>query len=150
MITLREITADTVRAICALRVAPGQEVFVAPNAISIAQAYFEPGAWFRAIHAEDEPVGFAMLYDPNRAVAPKSPDSCYLWCFMIATPFQRLGHGGAALAQLIDYARTLPSVKKFLLSYVPADGSPRDFYFRLGFRETGEIDEGEVVMGRQL
>ena len=150
MITLREINADTVRAICALRVAPGQEVFVAPNAISIAQAYFEPGAWFRAIHAEDEPVGFAMLYDPTRAVAPESPDCCYLWRFMIAAPFQRLGHGGAALAQLIDHARTLPDVKKFLLSYAPANGSPRDFYFRLGFRETGEIDNGEVVMGLQL
>ena len=61
MITLREINADTVRAICALRVAPGQEVFVAPNAISIAQAYFEPGAWFRAIHVEDEPVGVAYV-----------------------------------------------------------------------------------------
>ena len=49
VVTLREITGDTVRTICALRVAPAQERLVAPNAVSIAQAHFEPGAWFRAI-----------------------------------------------------------------------------------------------------
>ncbi len=150
MVTLREITAETVRAICALRVRPDQEALVAPNAVSIAQAHFEPAAWFRAIHADDEPVGFAMLYDPNRAVAPTDPDVCHLWRFMIAAPFQGRGHGGAALAQLIDHARGLPFVKTFRLSYVPADGSPRDFYFRFGFRETGERDEGEVVMDLAL
>ncbi|MEO8344856.1 MAG: GNAT family N-acetyltransferase [Betaproteobacteria bacterium] len=150
MITLREINADSVRTICALRVAPGQEVLVAPNAISIAQAYFEPAAWFRAIHADDLPVGFAMLYDPTRAVAPVASDTCYLWRFMIAAPFQRMGHGAAALAQLIDHARTLPNVKKFQLSYAPVDGSPREFYVRLGFHETGEVDDGEIVMGLQL
>ena len=72
-VSLREITADTVRTICALRVTPAQERLVAPNAVSIAQAHFEPAAWFRAIYAGDEPVGFAMLFDPTRAVAPEDP-----------------------------------------------------------------------------
>ena len=36
-VSLREITADTVREICRLRVAPGQEGFVAPVAESIAE-----------------------------------------------------------------------------------------------------------------
>ena len=45
-VSLREITADTVREICRLRVAPGQEGFVAPVAESIAEAYFSrwPGS----------------------------------------------------------------------------------------------------------
>ena len=144
--TLREIDADTVRTICALRVAPAQEHLVAPNAVSIAQAYFEPAAWFRAIYAGDEPVGFAMLYDPTRAKAPEHPDTCYLWRFMISAAYQRQGLGGTALAQLIDHARGLAQVKKFALSFVPDGAGPRDFYARYGFRETGELDEGEVVM----
>jgi hypothetical protein len=57
-VSLREITADTVREICRLRVAPGQEGFVAPVAESIAEAYFSPLAWFRAVYAGDTPVGF--------------------------------------------------------------------------------------------
>ena len=147
---MREINADTVRTICALRVAPAQERLVAHNAVSIAQAHFEPAAWFRAIYAEDEPVGFAMLYDPTRATAPERPDTCDLWRFMIAEQHQHRGYGGAALAQLIDHARTLAGVSKFSLSFVPADGGPRDFYARFGFRETGEVDEGEAVMDLAL
>ncbi len=146
VVTLREINADTVRAICALRVTPAQERLVAPNALSIAQAYFEPAAWFRAIYAGDEPVGFAMLNDPTRATAPEMPATCYLWRFMIAAPHQHKGHGGAALALLIEHVKTLAGVTTFTLSFVPADGSPRDFYARFGFRETGEVDDGEVVM----
>jgi hypothetical protein len=47
-VSLREITADTVREICRLRVAPGQEGFVAPVAESmvaesIAEAYDSQG-----------------------------------------------------------------------------------------------------------
>jgi diamine N-acetyltransferase len=145
-VTLREIVADTVRAICVLRVTPAQECLVAPNAVSIAQAYFEPAAWFRAIYAEDEPVGFAMLYDPTRAAAPEDPGTCQLWRFMIAAPHQCRGFGAAALTQLIAHVRTLAGVSKFQLSFVPVDGSPRDFYARFGFRETGEVDDGEVVM----
>ena len=145
-VALREITADTVRAICALRVAPAQERLVAPNAVSIAQAYFEPAAWFRAIYAGDEPVGFAMLYDPTRATAPECPDTCHLWRFMIAEPHQHHGYGGAALTQLISHSRSLLGVTKFSLSFVPDGVGPRDFYARYGFRETGEVDEGEVVM----
>lgn len=30
-------------------------------------------------------------------------------------------------------------------SWVPGDASPGDFYLRLGFVPTGEIDEGEIV-----
>ena len=57
-VSLREVTADTVRMICRLDVSEEQKHFVAPNAVSIAQAYFEPKAWFRAIYADETPVGF--------------------------------------------------------------------------------------------
>jgi len=145
-VTLREITRDTVRAVCRLEVAPAQTRLVAPNAFSIAQAYFEPAAWFRAIHAGDALVGFTMLYDPTRAVAPDDPSTCLLWRFMIAAQHQRRGYGATALALLIAHARTLPGVRSFALSYVPGEGSPRDFYARFGFAESGEVDEDEVVM----
>ena len=145
-VTLREIDADTVRTICALRVAPAQERLVAPNAVSIAQAYFEPAAWFRAISADDTPVGFAMLFDSTMAKAPEHPDTCHLWRFMIAAEHQRQGYGGAALAYLIVHARSLAGVTKFSLGFVPDGAGPRDFYARFGFRETGVVDEGEVLM----
>jgi diamine N-acetyltransferase len=146
VVTLREINAATVRAICMLAVAPEQQHLVAPNAASIAQAYFEPAAWFRAIYADDEPVGFAMLYDPTRTTTPERPGTCFLWRFMIDARYQRAGHGAAALQLLIQHVATLAGVARFGLSYVPAEHSPREFYARLGFLENGEMDGDEVVM----
>src|SRR5215207_5106102 len=56
--TLREITKETVREITRLDVGPDQQGLVAPNSVSIAEAYFEPKAWFRAIYSGEEPAGF--------------------------------------------------------------------------------------------
>lgn len=140
VVTLRAITKDTVFAICALKVAPGQEHFVAGNAISIAQAHFEEHAWFRAIYADETPVGFIMLSDN-----PDAP-AYYLWRLMIADGYQRNGYGRRAVEQLIEYVRTRPNATELLVSYVPGDGSPRDFYLGLGFEETGKMEDGEIVL----
>lgn len=88
VVALREITAKTVRIISLLDVAPGQDNLVAPNAFSIAQAYFHPEAWFRAIYADEVPVGFAMLEDWSQVdgVEPKlylNAPYVSLWRFMI-------------------------------------------------------------------
>ncbi len=72
------MTSQTVEDVCALSVAPGQERFVAPNAVSIAEAYFCKKAWFRAIYADETRVGFLMLHDdPQKG-------EYHLWRFMIA------------------------------------------------------------------
>jgi len=142
-IALREITRDTVRAICALDVAPSQRGFVARNAVSIAEAYFAPEAWFRAIYAGDEPVGFVML-----SVKPEAGEF-YLWRYMIAEGFQRRGYGEAALRQVIEHVRAL-GAKEFLTSTVPGEGSPRAFYESLGFVFTGQVDDGEEVLKLDL
>jgi diamine N-acetyltransferase len=139
-VALREITADTVRAICALKVAPAQKGYVATNAVSIAQAHFEPRAWFRAVYADDTPVGFVMLHvDPERA-------EYYLWRFMIAADHQGHGYGKQALDLVVEFVRTQPGATSLGSSFVPGDGGPRDFYIRYGFEETGEVDGGEHVI----
>lgn len=138
-VELREITAETVRAICRLKVAPDQDEFVAPNAVSIAEAYFHPTAWFRAIYADDEPVGFVMLDDD--AAKPLYT----LWRLMIAEGFQRRGYGRRALELLIEYVRTRPGATALMTSWVPGDGTPEPFYRKLGFEPTGEVDEGEII-----
>lgn len=139
-VTLREITADTVRAICGLRVSPGQEGFVAPNAVSIAEAHFSPIAWFRAIYADETPVGFVMLADDGEK------GEYFLWRLLIAADWQGRGYGRRALEHLIAYVLTRPNARELLTSYVPGEGSPRDFYRKLGFEDTGELDEDELVM----
>ena len=63
VVTLREITSETVRRVTDLEVAPEQRGFVAPNAVSIAEAHFAPGHWMRAIYADGQPVGFVLTFD---------------------------------------------------------------------------------------
>lgn len=139
-VTLREVTRENLHQILQLKVKPEQEQFVANNAVSIAQAYFEPKAWFRAIYAGETPVGFLMLSDD-----PDAPEY-YLWRYMIDARYQGLGFGRQALLLLIEHVRTRPDAKELLLSYVPAEGGPELFYAGLGFVNTGEVHDGENVM----
>lgn len=144
VVSLREVTADTLRSILRLKVSPQQEQFVADNATSIAQAYFEPKAWFRAIYADETPVGFVMLYDDT-----EKPEY-FLWRYMIDGRYQGLGFGRQALLQVIDIVRGRPGATEMLLSYVPAEGSPEPFYAGLGFINTGDVEDGENVMRLEL
>ena len=144
VVELREVTKDSVRAICLLQVEPGQRGFVAPNAVSFAEAMFEPKAWFRAVVADEVPVGFVMV-----SVDEDAPEY-YLWRFMIDGRYQGRGYGRAAIQQLIDHVRTLPNATELLVSYVPQPGGPEPFYRGLGFEPTGEMDGDEVIARRPL
>ena len=145
-VTLREVTRENLRDVLGLEVAPEQQRFVASNAISIAQAHFYPeAAWFRAIYADETPVGFLMLEDA--AGAPE----IFLWRFMIDRRFQNNGFGRRALELVLEHVRARPGTSALTLSHVPGDGSPGPFYQRLGFVHTGEKDEdGELLMRREL
>ncbi len=146
VISLREITADTVRQITSLAVRPKQQCFVASNAISLAQALFSPDAWYRAIYAGESPVGFVMLYDESLRTSPPPYPQVALWRFMVDTQFQGRGVGTAALEQVITHVRSKRLFSSLLVSYVPAPGCPEKFYLRAGFKHTGKVDGGEVVL----
>ncbi len=143
-ITLREITEETVRSVLQLEVSKDQKNFVAPNAVSIAQAHFSKNAWFRAIYANDTPVGFVMLY-----VDEDKPEYD-VWRFMVDKDHQGKGYGREAMLQAIEYVRGLPDAKELYLSYVPEEGNPGPFYKKLGFKETGTWDDDEKVMKLSL
>lgn len=145
-VTLREITADTVRAVCNLAVAAHQQGFVAPNAVSLAQALFAPEAWYRAICADDELAGFVMLADESLREPPPARPAIGVWRFMVDARFQGRGIGRAALQQVIALVQARGVFDALELSYVPGPGCPEPFYRGLGFQPTGRVDEGEVVL----
>jgi diamine N-acetyltransferase len=145
-VSLREITSDTLYPILKLKVAPHQEDFVAPNAYSISEAHFSERAWFRAIYADETPVGFVMLEEPDPKAEAGADEACYfLWRLMIAADHQGKGFGRRAMALVIDHVRDRTAGPALFTSYVPEERGPGDFYRKLGFVETGEMDGGEVV-----
>jgi diamine N-acetyltransferase len=140
VVSLREITAETVRHILDLSVAESQKMFVAPNAYSVAEAYFHDKAWFRAIYADETPVGFMMIVDDA-----ETPEY-FLWRFMIDERYQGLGSGRRAIDHLIAYVKTRPGAAELLVSCVPGKEGPEQFYRRLGFAPTGQMEDGEMVL----
>lgn len=145
-VTLVEINEDTVRGICRLSdtLTDPQDLFVAPNAHSLAQAHFNPYAWFRAVYAGKTPVGFMLLYDND-----EKPDY-YLWRFMIGTPYQGYGYGRDAINLLIEYVRTRPQATELLVGCVLHPQGPFDFYIKTGFISTGVEEHGELILKMPL
>ncbi len=141
-VTLQEITEETLFGIILLSetLSEPKSNFVAPNAVSLAQALFSKHAWYRAIYAGKYPVGFLMLYDN-----PEKP-TYFLWRFMIAEPYHGRGYARQAIQRLIDYVRTRPGAKELLLSCGEGEGSPEGFYAKQGFTRTGGKEGDEVVM----
>jgi diamine N-acetyltransferase len=143
VVELREITSETVRAVCSLEVAEEQRGFVAPNALSIAEAHFTPHHWMRAIYADGDPVGFLLTYeDPEE-------DSFWVWRFMVDARRQRKGIGRQAMELLLDRWRSLGATAA-ALSVIPANRKTIAFYQSLGFQLTGEEEGRELVMRREL
>jgi diamine N-acetyltransferase len=145
-VTLREITAETVRAVTDLAVGEGQGGFVAPNAVSLAQALFTPSAWYRAIYAGEELAGFVMLEDETLLSPPPPRPQVGVWRLMVDAHFQGRGIGRAAMRLVIDHVRRRGLFESLKLSYVPGPGCPEPFYLTLGFRHTGQVEDGEVVL----
>jgi diamine N-acetyltransferase len=140
-VSLKEITQETLRPFLNMKVAESQQNMVANNAVSIAQAHFEPKAWFRGIYADETPVGFIMLFD--------DPDKgeYFLWRLMVAEAYQGLGYGRKAIDLLIEYVKNRPNATELLVSHVKdMPGNPGPFYQKVGFEHTGEEEDGELIM----
>jgi diamine N-acetyltransferase len=140
-ITLRPITTRRVaRNVVCLRLAPGQEQFVAPNAISIADAYVEKSWHPLAVFAGDELVGFVMYGDDT--------DTGQWWIIrvMIDERFQGRGYGRAATTTLVDLMREQHGCASIRLGVDPANQRAIGLYESLGFRDTGEVEDDEMIM----
>ena len=110
-VSLREITQETVNSILNLRVTKEQEQFVASNAVSIAQAHFSADAWFRAIYADETPVGFLMLSD--------QPDKgeYFLWYLMVDAQYL----GPLFIGSMVEMVLEVPkasTVSSFSLLFI--------------------------------
>ena len=150
-ISFAEINKDNVNPI--VRMNPGAigERMVATNGISIAQGTYSKNAWFRAVMANDTPVGFVMLFDPTldleaAKAEDESLDSLYIWRFMIDFKHQGKGYGEQVMKLIIERAKSMAEINTVSLSYVLRDGNAKPFYERMCFRETGKVTDGEMEM----
>ncbi len=141
-VTLRELDEETGSYIMRLRVTPAQDGFVAPNTVSLAQAFLTTDVVVRGVFADEIPVGFLMLSTREHRY--------YLWRFMIDHRYQGRGFGRRATELLIEMVKGMPEAKELRVSHVKAPGGPGPFYESMGFIETGEVHGGEHLMVLEL
>lgn len=141
MVTIEKVNSNTFRKVVDMKLPPEQDRFVAPNVVSLAQAWLcYDTARPYAILSDGEVVGFVMLdWDEDERTAG-------IWRFMIACEHQSKGYGRAAMNEVIRLARESESIDMMYLDYVPGNDLARELYYSLGFRENGDIQDGEIVM----
>jgi diamine N-acetyltransferase len=146
-VTLREITDSNRVDVLRLAVTSAQNEFVDGVAESLDEAAATPDAhpWFRAVYADETPVGFIMITDGISADHQLYEWPYYLWRLLIDANHQGRGYGTAALNLVVDYVRGRPGAVELVTSAVPGVGSPTSFYERSGFHATGGLLDGEHV-----
>ncbi len=155
MLRLEKITGKNVWSILKLRVSEDQESFVAPNDISIIEAYTaitgNGYAFPFGIYEGETPVGFMMIgFDADDCWedAPSIARGNYnLWRLMIDKNYQNKGYGKEAVRLALEFIKTFPCGKADFcwLSYEPENEIASRLYHSFGFVETGEMDGDEII-----
>ncbi len=140
LIELREIIMENFRECIGLSVAEDQRGFVASNMYSLAEAKADGVSNPLAIYSGDTMVGFIMYcFDAESGTG-------YIDRLMVAADHQRHGYGRVAMAEVISRLRNTPGCLLIRTSFEPSNAVADALYHSLGFRRTGEVDDGEIVV----
>jgi diamine N-acetyltransferase len=149
---IRPVTKDNWKDLIRLKVREDQTHFVASNLYSIAESQFGDdyeGHWdlypFGIYHGET-PVGF-LMYGYNFE-HPKQ--QAFIIRLMIDEKHQRKGYGLFGMQNLLDIFGAEERIKVVGISYEPENERARKLYAGLGFVETGEMIDDEVLAVLQL
>lgn len=149
----RKIDFHNIGKIMNLSVSAEQDIYVAPNSVTIAQCAYEPAGWLRGLWDGDTPVGLIAMINPlipSPSFEEGDPtDAAYLWRLMIDQNHQRKGYGKRALEIGFETARRW-GLRRFHTSCVPGMHSPQKFYESMGLAPTGQIIDNEVELMRPV
>ncbi len=144
-VRLIEIDHQNQHAVRALGTHHSQRRLASPVVDSFADALFPEwvdGApvvpWMRAIEADGELAGFVMV-----ALTTEAHPEPFLWRLSVDRMHQRRGIGDVALDLVIEELRSMGDTA-LLTSWVDGHGSPRPFYERRGFVDSGVLVDGEI------
>jgi diamine N-acetyltransferase len=139
VVTLHDVVADDRSGLLEIGVARDQRAFVGPVANYLAICLLDMKWQPLAIRAGGELVGFVMW---SRSA---TDGSYWIGGFQIDRRRQGRGHGRSALLALIEALRAKPGCREIVLTYLPGNAAARRLYASLGFLESGEMVEDEVV-----
>ncbi|MGL5314998.1 MAG: GNAT family N-acetyltransferase [Peptostreptococcaceae bacterium] len=126
-----------------LKLGEGQDKFVSHPVRSLAQAYvyYNQCTPF-AIYNDDVIVGYVMvIYDYDE-------ENYNIWHMMIDEKYQDNGYGTRAIELCLDYIKSKPfgNSNDVILTCSMENFKAIHIYEKLGFKDTGEYDDDEIVM----
>lgn len=123
-----------------------QKHYVANSAVLLARAFAYRNQRSKAfvIYADDTPVGMALYYDIEDYRAYDFSQ------FFIDSRYQGRGYGIKAAKMILDMMRSDGRYDKVYLCYIDGNDAARCMYEKLGFKLTGEADEDEIIMVKEL
>jgi diamine N-acetyltransferase len=134
------------REFLALEVSESQRGLVATMAESYSDALFPPDyglgevkPWLKGVTRNGAPAGFLMCADPT-----ERQKDAWIWRLLVDKNHQGFGVGTFAVNQALDRYLSL-DIRRVLVSWKPQQNNPSGFYRKLGFKETGQMMDGEVV-----
>lgn len=143
-VELREITMENFRECIGLPLEDHQRGFVASNMYSLAEAKADGVSIPLAIYADGKMVGFTMYnFDAKQGTG-------FIDRLMVAAGQQGHGYGRAAMSEVIRRLRETPGCRRIRTAFAPTNAVAERLYESLGFRKTGEMDDGEVVAVLEL
>jgi len=138
-VTLHPVTKENWRSVCALQVTDEQKAFVADPGYYLNLCHYG-GVWHPlAVHLDGTVIGFLMW------AIDDSDGSCWLGGILIDRRYQGKGFGRRAVELALEQLPDETGSTEFALSYLPSNSAARELYLSLGFRETGEKEDEEIV-----
>lgn len=144
MVHIETICKDNFNRVIRLELTTAQKEVICDNVFSLAQAYACQDACSAfAIYNDDEVVGFLLLENDE----VKKYFS--IWRIMMGKDYQGKGYGKKALILAINFLKE-KGAKVIHISHQTNNYDPSELYQKVGFKYTGIIEDGEVLMEYQV
>jgi diamine N-acetyltransferase len=145
---LEELNATNVVAANNLSLKPGQEQFIAPVTYAAETAVVNPAtAWQRVALNGDRVVGFIHgNFDPDNQ--HEEFRAC-IWRINVDAEAQGKGVGRFLAHALAEEAKRR-GFDHITVLWEPGEEGPGEFFHRIGFRDVGETQYGDVIGSLQL
>lgn len=145
---LEELNATNIVAANNLSLKPGQEQFIAPVTYAAETAVVNPAtAWQRVALNGDKVVGFIHgNFDPENE--HEEFRAC-IWRINVDAEAQGKGVGRFLAHALAEEAKRR-GFDRITVLWEPGAEGPGEFFHRIGFRDIGESQYGDVIGALQL
>lgn len=144
-VEIKELNDENWYECCTLELAEGQEGFMEPNAISVAQSKFEPTLKPYAIYRDGQIVGFLMYNSVQEEL-----DAHWIYRIMVDKNHQGKGIGKAATGLMIEEMKKATGAKRIVVGYHPDNEGAHRLYAGLGFVDHGDRFGKEMAVVKEV